>query len=358
MELKETMRVLIVEDDFMVSKMIQGRLEQAGYRVLGEAANGRQAVEMVRSLRPDVVLMDIEMPEMDGIEATRLIYEACPTPVVMLTAYQNPELVRQASEAGAGAYLIKLPQTGEIQRAITVATTRFEDMMALHRLNSELDAFAHTVAHDLQNPLNLIINYAELLKSELILSDEQQKYFNGLVRNAHRMDRIIDELLLLAGARKVEVELRPLNMGRIVAEVQQRLAYLIAEYQAEFSLPDQWPQALGHAPWIEEVWANYLSNGMQHGGRPPRLKLGATERSDGMIRFWVRDNGPGLSPEAQAQLFTPFIRLDHIRATGYGLGLSIVKRIVERLGGQVGVESEGIPGKGSTFFFTLPANRY
>ena len=72
-----------------------------------------------------------------------------------------------------------------------------------------------------------------------------------------------------------------------------------------------------------------------------------------MIRFWVRDNGPGLTPEEQARLFAPFERLHRGRAEGHGLGLSIVRRIVEKLGGQAGVESE--PGQGSLFFFTLPA---
>ncbi len=110
--------------------------------------------------------------------------------------------------------------------------------------------------------------------------------------------------------------------------------------------------ALGYGPWVEEVWANYLSNAIQYGGRPPRVELGATEQADGMVRFWVRDNGPGLTPEEQARLFTPFTRLDQVRAKGHGLGLSIVRRIVEKLGGQVGVESE--VGRGSVFTFTLP----
>ena len=71
------------------------------------------------------------------------------------------------------------------------------------------------------------------------------------------------------------------------------------------------------------------------------------------MRFWVRDNGPGITPEERSRLFTPFTRLDQVRAEGHGLGLSIVRRIVGRLGGEVGVESE--IGQGSTFLFTLPA---
>jgi signal transduction histidine kinase len=74
-----------------------------------------------------------------------------------------------------------------------------------------------------------------------------------------------------------------------------------------------------------------------------------------MVRFWVRDNGRGLDEEARSRLFTIFNRNSHSRPTGHGLGLSIVKRIAEKLGGSVGVESDG-PGEGSLFFFTLPAN--
>lgn len=162
------------------------------------------------------------------------------------------------------------------------------------------------------------------------------------------------ELLLMAGMRRTEVEQYPLNMARIVGEARQRLSYMIEEREAELILPADWPVAVGHAPWVEEVWANYLSNGLKYGGQPPRLHLGATADSDGMVRFWVRDNGPGLTPEQQTHLFAEFTRLNQIKTEGHGLGLSIARRIVEKLGGQVGVESEGIPGRGCTFFFTLP----
>ena len=144
-------------------------------------------------------------------------------------------------------------------------------------------------------------------------------------------------------------------MGAVAAEAQGRLAHLITEYQAEVIVPETWPAALGYGPWVEEVWTNYLSNAIQYGGRPPRVELGATLQTDGMARFWVRDNGAGLTAEEQRRLFTPFTRLDQVRAKGNGLGLSIVRRIVEKLDGQVSVESE--TGRGSVFSFTLPRAR-
>ncbi|MCB0210053.1 MAG: HAMP domain-containing histidine kinase, partial [Anaerolineae bacterium] len=166
---------------------------------------------------------------------------------------------------------------------------------------------------------------------------------------------IIESLLLLARTRQAEVEVYPLDMAHIVNQARQRLAVTLADSQAQISVPDRWPLALGHELWIEEVWANYMENAVKYGGQPPRLELGAEPQPDGTIRFWIRDNGPGLSPEAQSRLFTPFTKLGQTSIPGYGLGLSIVQRIIEKLGGQVGVASDGVLGQGSVFSFTLPA---
>ena len=133
-------RVLIVEDDFLVSEMIRGILKEIGYIVAGTAADGHQAIEMTQSIRPDVILMDIGLPNVDGIEAALRIYESCPTPIVILTAYDAPELVKRASLAGVGAYLVKPPSAREVERAITVTMARFNDIMELRRLNAELQA--------------------------------------------------------------------------------------------------------------------------------------------------------------------------------------------------------------------------
>jgi len=227
----------------------------------------------------------------------------------------------------------------------------------LQTRNEELDAFSHTAAHDLKSPLGVMVGFAETLENHVAgLDAEQQRALQNIAQSGRKMDNIIEEMLLLAGVRKKDVKLQSLDMATIVAEAQRRLVDMIKQYQAEIIVerPAEWPPALGYAPWVEEVWVNYLSNAIQYGGQPPRIELGAMEQPGGFVRFWVRDNGPGLSREEQARLFTPFTQLDQVRARGHGLGLSIVQRILEKLEGRVGVESENVPGHGATFYFDLP----
>jgi signal transduction histidine kinase len=224
----------------------------------------------------------------------------------------------------------------------------------LEARNEELDAFAHTVAHALKSPLQNLLGYAELLGREpgSIPEGIRQEALTNIFSITGSMDHIIEELLLLSEVRLSEAATTELDMGAIVAAVKRRLDRLIQENDVEIVVPDSWPVALGHAAWIEEVWFSYVSNALKYGGRPARVELGATLQADNAVRFWVRDNGQGLTPDEQACLFTPFKRLGQNGEDGHGLGLSIVQRITERLGGEVGVES--VVGEGSTFYFTLP----
>jgi PAS domain S-box-containing protein len=228
--------------------------------------------------------------------------------------------------------------------------------------NAELDAFAHTVAHDLKMPLSLMIGYTSFIEAGEVADDPVQLDWcvRAIGQSARKMGSIIDELLLLASFRKMgDVELKPLDMETIVSDVVIRFIDLIEQRNVQVVVPKMWPIAWGYAPWIEEVWANYLSNAIKYGGTPPRIELGATvlpilgeDQGPAVVRFWMRDNGKGLAPEQQARLFIPFERLDQGRAQGHGLGLSIVQRIIEKLGGTTGLESE--IDQGSTFYFTLP----
>lgn len=232
----------------------------------------------------------------------------------------------------------------------------------LEARNAELDAFAHTVAHDLKIPLSTMVGFSSAIEERFgeMQPEALLEELHRITKAGHRMSGIINALLLLSSVRKEDVETESLNMASIVNEVQNRLPGLLAKSQAEIIVPDEWPAAMGYTPWVEEVWANYISNAAKYGGNPgrgvpPRIELGFDKRapaSGSHIRFWVRDNGPGLTPEEQAHLFAPFTRLHQVRIEGHGLGLSIVQRIVEKLGGETGVESNA--GEGSLFYFTLP----
>ncbi|MCB0190879.1 MAG: response regulator [Anaerolineae bacterium] len=226
----------------------------------------------------------------------------------------------------------------------------------LQSRNEELDAFAHTVAHDLKTPLSPIIGLADLVTKyhntlpKNIIVDS----LSTISRNTHKMNDIVNELLLLATVRDNDVETEVLDMLDLIDEVKQRLEHLIEEKQAVITLPTYWPMAMGYGPWIEEVWANYISNAIKYGGTPPHIQIGGQVQPNGLVRYWVRDNGNGLTDEERARLFVPFTKIKRNKGEGHGLGLSIVHRIVEKLGGEVGVESEAIAGRGCTFYFTLP----
>ncbi len=246
------------------------------------------------------------------------------------------------------------------QAAIAIENARLFDEEQHQRAlaesrNKELDAFAHTVAHDIKSPLGIIVAYSDVIVNEFNeMNPERLQDFLKIVRQSgFKAANIVDELLLLAGVRKQTVHIGPIDMGDVVRHAEQRIGYLIEEHEGELIIAEDWPEVFGYAPWIEEVWVNYLSNGLKYGGQPPRLILGATIQAHSQPRFWIRDNGEGLTPEKQATLFTEFTRLDEVRADGHGLGLSIVRRIIEKLGGEVGVESDA--GQGSLFYFTLPA---
>lgn len=235
-----------------------------------------------------------------------------------------------------------------------------QEIRAYRKMAADLRDFPQILAHALKDLLSIMVGYSALLVDTLPEGKYQElMWAEQLLNTSLKMNNIIEGLLLLACVEQTDVEPTPLDMSTIIAEVERRLEDSIAQTEATWIKPASWPAAMGHAAWVEEVWVNYISNALKYGGRPqigipPRIELGWDQAdTEGHIRFWVRDNGHGISPDAQARLFIPFTRLDPTCADGHGLGLSIIKRIVEKLNGQVGVESTC--GQGSLFFFTLPA---
>jgi signal transduction histidine kinase len=225
---------------------------------------------------------------------------------------------------------------------------------ALQTRNRHLEEYIDMVAHDLKEPLVVMAFTSNLITNIPDLSGEKLKeYLRQMGQTADEMKRIINNLKHFSEVSEAEAFFETVHMSDVMTNVQGRLSLLIREQQAQVVIPKDWPAAIGYGPWIEEVWANYLSNAIKYGGRPPYVELGASTRSEGVVRFWVRDNGLGIPPTVQDHLFTAFNHVGHVHHLEHGLGLSIVLQIVEKMGGQVGVESE--PGTGSLFYFTLPA---
>ena len=378
--------ILIVDDTPFNLKFLTDVLSRAGY-ITHTAIDGQQAVELAQTLHLDLVLLDIMMPGLSGYEVCSHLKadeETRDIPVIFLSAL-NQELDKvQAFTVGGVDYITKPFQVKEVlariethltlrhlqkdleernlslqkeiaERQLVEETLR-RQTAELEARNAELDAYAHTVAHDLKTPLTAVVGFSDLLQKRYpqMTPEKLGDTLAIIAQNGRRMANIINEMLLLASVRQMdEVPMKSLDMGSIIDAARERLVDMFKEYSVEIDLPEVWPTAYGYGPWVEEVWVNYLSNAVKYGGTPPHITVGATPQSPDAVRFWVRDNGNGLTEEEQSHLFTAFTRLGGIPVEGHGLGLSIVQRIVTRLEGEVGVES--VSGAGSTFFFTLPA---
>lgn len=366
---------MVVDDTIANLHLLIKFLTQQGYAVR-PVVSGAVALEIAEAVAPDLILLDINLPDIRGYTVcTRL--KANPRtrdiPVIFLSALDDVADKVQAFKVGGVDYITKPFHFEEVMVRVQthLLLRRLQRQMQQQNIelaaknaqlaaqNAELDAFAHTVAHDLKNPLLIMIGYSELLETDFatMTPDAIQEILQLISRTGYRLSDIVNALLLLASVRQIEDAPRlPLDMTAIVAEALATQETVVAQTGATVTLPDHWPTALGYAPWVQEIWSNYLNNALKYGGQPPHITLGATPFDvDGQpyIRFWIRDNGHGLTAAEQAQLFTAFTRLHRERASGHGLGLSIVRRIVEKLGGEVHVTSA--LGQGSVFAFTLPA---
>lgn len=363
--------IVIVDDTLPNLRVLSKMLTEHGYLVRG-IPNGEMALKAISLEPPDLVLLDIMMPRMDGYQVCRLLKEDERTqgiPVIFMSALDETMDKVKAFSVGSVDYITKPFQVEEVLARVDVHLTRQflskrleSQVLALERLNqalqesnNELNAFSHTVAHDIKGPLSNILMSADILQQYMAEASQDQmivEIAQGLSTSARKTINIVDELLLLASVRQESVPHRLLDMADVVRQARKRLEWMVDQYEGTIELLTEWPAALGYAPWVEEIWVNYLSNGLKYGGRPSHLVLGAERQTDGTVRFWVKDNGPGITPEALETLFAEFARIEQTRAEGHGLGLSIVKRIVTKLGGTVGAESA--IGKGSTFYFVLP----
>ena len=343
--------ILIIEDDRLSAETLAEILEINGYRPV-VARNAIDGLKVARAEFPSLIITDLMMPGMSGfglLEALREDSDLRGIPVIVVSGKDDRTDIRKSMNLGAADFIGKPFTAAEVILSVSARLEKKE-------LVDELDAFAHTVAHDLGSPLAVLLGKLEV---SLMLADTADtKTLKAGISDAHvaafRLKEITEELMVLSGVRRQAVSFSPLEMGSLVREAMERMGQLITRTSAHIVLPSGWAPATGHAPWITEVWVNYLSNAAKYGGPSPRITLGSGKSSaEGFSRYWVKDHGPGISPEKQGELFIPFTGVTGVRTSGHGLGLSIVRRIVDKHGGRVGVETA--VGVGSTFWFELPA---
>jgi len=237
--------------------------------------------------------------------------------------------------------------------------TLAKEIKEKEQLIAELDSYAHTVAHDLKTPLGGLINLLELIQDELSdYANPSIKTYIAFVReSAENMIHIIRELLFLATLRNEDLVFERVDMESTFQKALLRVKRDMQHDAIEINARTPLPPALGHSGWIEEIWTNFLTNAVKYGSTPVRISIGHEISSDGLIKFWLQDEGDGIPEKNRPQLFTAFSRFSDRKVEGTGLGLSIVKRITDKLNGRVGVEVNPDTGKLSRFYIELPATR-
>lgn len=187
----ERTRIIIADDESIVRTDLKEMLTNLDYLVVGEVGDGRSAVNLARELKPDVVIMDIKMPDMDGIEAAKILTEEQIAPVILLTAYGQKELVDRAKEAGVVGYLVKPFRETDLAPAIEIATSRFKEFQVMKQ-----------EVQDLQNALETrkLVDRAKgiLMDSQGLTEAEAFRKIQKMSMNTRRAMREVAEAIILA----------------------------------------------------------------------------------------------------------------------------------------------------------------
>jgi len=226
----------------------------------------------------------------------------------------------------------------------------------LRESNHALEAYSYSVSHDLRAPLRGIRQWGEALIEDHgpELAPEAREYAERIIASARRMDTLAGDLLAYSRATAAELTLSAVSLSAVVRDVLDQLQPHLQERGALVLSEEPLPRVIGHSGALFPVIENLVVNAAKYvaPGVRPRIVVRAERRGD-HVRLWVEDNGIGVPRADQARIFEPFERVGSPGTSGTGVGLAIVRRSIERMGGTVGVESE--PGRGSRFWFELPA---
>lgn len=221
---------------------------------------------------------------------------------------------------------------------------------------AELEAFTYSVSHDLRTHLVTLGGFTSILWAEHKdeLSPKAQEYLHRIQAASRRLNSFVQDLLAYGRVSRATVTLEPVSLAQAVEAARGVLAVPISEREGTVVVETSLPDVEADRTFLDRVVENLLSNAVKFvpPERAPEVHIRA-RLHEHHVRFEVQDNGVGIAPEDQARAFRPFERLDPGRFQGTGVGLTIVQKAVERMGGEVGVTST--PGEGSTFWVLLRA---
>jgi signal transduction histidine kinase len=394
------LRILIVDDsseDRELYRRLLGQDPERGYDFL-ETDLGEEGLRLVQEERPDCLLLDYRLPDMDGLEFLGQLRK--PVPVIVLTGQGNESVAVQAMKGGAQDYLLKGSITRqELRRAIhnaiekvalrleveerTAELARANEALQgmygeqeelvrqrtaeLSRANEELeeanrikDEFLATLSHELRTPLNAMLGWAQVLRSGKVDAPTTDRALEAIERNARAQAQLISDLLdvsrIITG--KLRLELRPVELPRILdaALDSVRPAAEAKGIQLRVTPGQVSGPFAGDPDRLQQVFWNLLSNAIKFTPQGGSVEARLRHTQEGMAELAVSDTGIGIQPDFLPYVFDRFRQAEGSTTRhhgGLGLGLSIVRHLVELHGGTVAVESPG-EGQGSTFIVRLP----
>ena len=362
--------VLVVDDDAALQMLARAALEQDGFAV-EEATDGAAGIEAFARCRPDIVLLDVNMPKADGFTVCariRQLAEGANTPVMMMTAAEDVDSIHTAYEAGATDFITKplnwVLLSYRLRYALRAARTREHlaisesnlraQAVVLQARNAALDSFAWALSHDLKTPLVSVQGMAGLLVEECEdeLGEQARHYVGRITATIGEMGALIHNVLALSRIGREDGTIQVVSLDEVADVTLERLANPIRARGVKIT-KGTLGEVRGLRTQVEQLLQNLIGNAVKYLGdtAEPQVEIGCATR-DGTTEYYVRDNGIGIDPAYHAKIFEPFQRLKDIEVEGTGVGLTIVKKIVDGVGGELRVESA--PGAGSTFFFTWP----
>lgn len=357
------LRVLIADDAAPIRLLLRAVLGATqDIAVVGEAADGAAAVRLAGDLLPDLVLLDLHMPQMDGREALPLIRQASPASrIVVLSGVDGAEL----GEAGAAAdgVLPKGQPPAEILRVVReVAARPARGAPAAAGAGpatqvvpgaADLEMIGKAAAHDLKSPLQAILGFAHLL-DDLYgagLDDQGRQFLGTIISSTVRMGAMVEGLSVYSRAIAAAPAAGAVPLAQVVDRVREGLQAEIAQAGAEVAWTITSGEVLGDPGRVTTVLTALVRNALVWGvGTPHRVRVGVAALGDG-AELSVEDAGPGIAADQRERMFGLFVT-QPAAAGRAGVGLALCRRLVTGWGGTIQLNEA--PGGGTRVTFTVP----